>query len=125
MNLSFSTFYLYFGGVAQPLQFNLDNLGRVKMWRRNNTAPGLFSHYISVVLLVSCLLGLAVGQYFDPDLSDKDYLDNLQMKIEVEVNTTREDLYAQAKVIEDITKQFVAAQLKENLFIVRLSSYHL
>jgi hypothetical protein len=74
---------------------------------------------VAQLVLVLCLTQLSGGQYFDPELDDKTYLDNLQKRIESEVKTTREDLIVQAQIVEFMTKQFVAAQLKENLFIVR------
>lgn len=58
------------------------------------------------------------GQYFDPELDDQTYLNNLQKKLEIEVNATRVRLVEQAKLTEMIAKEFVSAQIKENLFIV-------
>jgi len=80
--------------------------------------PSCRKRYVLTCTFLLFVIQISGGQYFDPDLDDKTYLDNLQKKIESEVKTTREELIVQAQIVELMTKQFVAAQLKENLFIV-------
>lgn len=73
-------------------------------------------------ILVLLLSNSSSGQYFDPKLDDKIYLDNLQHKLELELNSTRVRLVEQAKLTEMVAKEFVAATIKENLFLVRKRS---
>ncbi|XP_021966813.2 uncharacterized protein LOC110861990 [Folsomia candida] len=68
-------------------------------------------------ILVLLLSNSSSGQYFDPKLDDKIYLDNLQHKLELELNSTRVRLVEQAKLTEMVAKEFVAATIKENLFL--------
>ncbi|CAL8081615.1 unnamed protein product [Orchesella dallaii] len=80
------------------------------------------SSYFSLffVLILSLVLNLGCpssAQNFVPDLEDKAYLNNVEKDIVNEVNKTRAVFYQQALLLDSVARQFVAAQLKENLFI--------
>lgn len=82
------------------------------------------SSYLALVLIlvVFQLVAFAThsnAQNFDPKLPDKVYLNNIEKEIRNELNQTRVSFWKQAQLLDTIARQFVAAQIKENLFIVR------
>ncbi len=82
-------------------------------------------HGLVIPILLACVFFILStrAQYFNPNLDDKTYLDNIQYKLELEKNATRVKLMEQVKITELVAKEFVAAQIKENLFIVSKKSY--
>ena len=74
-------------------------------------------------MMVLCFVGFAQSQFFDPILPDKTYLDNIQKDVEVEVEETKTELVDQAKVVENVTRAYIAAKLKENVFRVSSKCY--
>lgn len=79
------------------------------------------SSNLKLFLIPSLLIAwssFACAQNFDPSMKDKMYLNKIQEEIQQEVNQTRVVFYKQAQALDRLAKQFVAAQIKENLFIV-------
>ncbi len=76
-----------------------------------------------LVLALSLTLGLAAfahSQFFDPELDDKTYLDQIEERISLEVERSALDLVEQSKVAEKVTKSYIAIKLKDNVFKVRV-----
>ena len=58
------------------------------------------------------------AQYFDSKMGDQEYLDRIQEEVVNEVKETKAELMDQAKVIQQVTRTYIAAKLKQNLFKV-------
>lgn len=82
------------------------------------------SSYLALALIPIVLLQVITfsvhsnAQNFDPKVEDKVYLNNIEKGLTAEVNKTRVIFLSHAKLLDTLARQFVAAQLKENLFIV-------
>lgn len=91
-------------GMAVPL---------TTIWRT------LMSPYLAFILTALVTFsGHSIGQNFDPMVEDNVYLNKIEKDIETEVNKTRIVFLKQALVLDLLAREFVAAQLKENLFAV-------
>ena len=74
-------------------------------------------HIVAVATLFT--FTLVHCQFFDPILDDKTYLDNIQKDVVTELEEAKNELMTQAKVVENVTRAYIAAKLKENVFKVR------
>ena len=71
-----------------------------------------------ILLFLSALQFLVNGQHFDTKVEDRDYLDNVQTKVDTHLETATQTLIQEGSIMEGITERFVHAKMKQNLFSV-------
>ncbi|ODN00263.1 hypothetical protein Ocin01_06423 [Orchesella cincta] len=73
----------------------------------------------NLYVTVSSVLFLTLvcsAQNFDPSLSDKEYLDKIQDQLHQEAVEAHINLVNQTKILQQVTRSFIASKIKENLF---------
>jgi len=75
---------------------------------------------LTVASVVLALILLCSAQNFDPELSDKEYLDKIQDQLHKEVMVAHTNLVNQTKILQQVTRSFIASKIKENLFRVSI-----
>ncbi|CAG7720684.1 unnamed protein product, partial [Allacma fusca] len=83
---------------------------------RGFSSVNLLSLAFSIVLFLTVTTKFGYSQYLNPKLNDKNYLDSLQKEVSHEVQESKVELLEQAKVVQHVTRTYIAARLKQNLF---------
>ncbi|CAG7821202.1 unnamed protein product, partial [Allacma fusca] len=73
-------------------------------------------NYLFNILAMCLAIGAVQSQFFDPIMDDKSYLDNIQKNLVEELEEAKVDLFIEARKVENVTRTYIAAKLKENVF---------
>ena len=75
------------------------------------------------IFQILSLAALTHSQFFDSEVDDKTYLDQIEQDISTQVDNSAAELLERTKIAEKITKSYIAAKLKVNVFKVSLFSF--
>lgn len=72
----------------------------------------------SATLLLILGATICSSQHFDGEIRDIEYLDKIQAQLRKETMTAHHVLVNQTKILQNVTRNYIEARVRENLFKV-------